>query len=361
MNRRRRGEGTIFLDPKSHRWRGRLYFERKNYWVSGASADEVSAKLAALRTDLAKGKEPPKGNETLRTYLESWLTNRAGIRPKTRQTYDGYIRNHIVPAIGHVRLTRLTLSDVQVFLNHLSKHYADLTVVHVRALLRKALNDAMRAELIGRNVARLVELPKSRAHEIKPLTPAQMLLLREALKGHRFERLYIVAMATGLRSSELRGLTWDALDLDLGLLSVTQGVHRVAGAWVMAPPKSETSRRTIVLPETARRALVEQKAVAVENSRNLVFTGRRGAPLWGETLRKELVAILERADLPRQRFHDLRHLNASLMAAQGVSLKDASVTLGHAGIGITADLYQHLFDERRAEVARRVDRAFDPP
>jgi integrase len=370
--RRRKGEGTILFDAKAHRYRGRLLFDGKMHWVSGPTDQAVSDALAKLRTTLLAGKAAPNSRETISQYLKVWIDRQKRLAPKTYQTYRGLVDNHIIPGIGTVRLVKLLPSHVQRLVDDRAKYLSPRSVEQMRAVLRKALNDAMKDEKIERNVAQLVDLPEKDDHEIAPLTPRQTRTLLEKIRGDDLEALYITAIACGLRQSELLGLRWEYqhdgepvrdVDFERGTLTVRYALHRVGGKWVFRPPKTKKSRRTIALPEIAASALRahqrEQEknleATKVKNKYGLVFTRKNGEPVWGTSERKRLQRILKDAELPQQRFHDLRHLSASLMAAQGVPLKDVSATLGHSQIGITADLYSHMFDEGKREVARRMD------
>jgi integrase len=94
---------------------------------------------------------------------------------------------------------------------------------------------------------------------------------------------------------------------------------------------------------------------------DLIFPTRYGTPMHPENLSRSLHGLLARASLPRQRFHDLRHACASLLLAQGVSLKDVQETLGHTQISTTADLYGHMYEERRREIATRMNDFLQSP
>lgn len=370
--RRRKGEGTILFDAKANRWRGRILFDGKMHWVSGPTDQAVSDALAKLRTTLLAGKAAPNSRETVGAYLKVWIDRQSRLAPKTYQTYRGHVENHLIPGIGTIRLVKLLPSHVQKLIDDRAKYLSPRSVEQMRAVLRKALNDAMKDEKIERNVAQLVDLPEKDDHEVAPLTPTQTRTLLEKIRGSDLEALYITAIACGLRQSELLGLRWEYkhdgelvrdVDFERATLTVRYSLHRVGGKWVFRPPKTRKSRRTLALPAIAAEALQahehEQKkkllAAGVKNTHGLVFTRKNGQPIWGTSITHGLQRILLDAKLPRQRFHDLRHLAASLMVAQGVPLKDVSATLGHSQIGVTADLYSHLYDEGRREVARRMD------
>lgn len=376
--RRRKGEGTIYFDPRANRWIGRLRLEGKARFVTALTEDGALAKLAELRVNLAKGREPKNTRETIGAYLDRWLPLQTHLAASTAQTYKGYIVNHIKPALGKIRLVKLSPLQVQEWINERERaKLSPRSIEQMRAVLRKALHDAERWELVDRNVARLVTLPRRRHRQIKPLTPQEARDFLKAIEDHPLEALYLTAIATGLRQGELLGLRWDYLegkehvqdvDLDRGTLTVHYALDRTDGKWVLKPPKTDMSQRTIVLPEIAREALrrhraqqdSERKALEGDgiiklSTWGLVFCRPTGDPLHKSSVTHELQRLLEQAKLPRQRFHDLRHLSASLLIAQGASMKDVKDMLGHSQIALTANLYSHLYEESKRDIARRMD------
>jgi integrase len=186
------------------------------------------------------------------------------------------------------------------------------------------------------------------------------------IAGDPLEALYTVAIACGLRQGEALGLTWDDVNLESRTLSVRRALQRVDGKLTFVETKTEKSRRTIVLPmvATARLAAHHERQttqcqVAGEQwqESSLVFTTSIGTPLDRHNVTRNFQRLLARLGLPRQRFHDLRHGCASLLFAQGLSAKEVIETLGHSQISTTADLYGHMFDSRRREIADRMDDA----
>jgi integrase len=200
--------------------------------------------------------------------------------------------------------------------------------------------------------------------EIQPLTPGQVQTLFAGIRGDRLEGLYIAAAATGMRQGELLGLTWPDVDLTSGQLVARQALQRVDRTATFVEPKTKRSRRTLALPIVAHEALrarrVRQLAERLEagpmwEEWGLVLTTPRGTPLHPSIVTHSFQKLLARLGLPRQRFHDLRHCCASLMLAEGLTLKDVMETLGHSQISLAANLYGHLYAERRREVASRMD------
>ncbi len=246
------------------------------------------------------------------------------------------------------------------------------TVRYCHAVLRNALSKAHRDGLVGRNVAKLAEPPKQNpTRRVEPLSPEDARRFLTAVKGHRLESLYAVALALGLRRGEALGLEWAAVDLDKGTLSVTQTVKRVKGKGLLVErsAKTQNSLRMLPLPLFAISSLIahrdrqeQERILAGERwrERGLVFTSTIGTPLEPRNLLRHFHATLKTLGILR-RFHDLRHTAASLLIAQGASLHDVKEILGHSQIRLTADLYGHAYMQVKREIMSKMDAVLAPP
>ncbi len=369
--RRGNNEGSITRLPDG-RWQARIglgYVNgtriRKAFF--GKTRQEAARKLNRALADRERGLPVVPERERVDTYLRRWLEDsvKPSVRASTYTSYASYVHGHLIPSLGSRTLVQLSPQDVQRFLNEkLTAGLSPRTVQFLRAILRRALGQALRWVCVSRNVAALVDPPKVRTQEVQPLTPDQVQILLAGIRGERFEALYMVALATGLRQGELLGLKWQDVDLAAGQLVVRQALQRVEGTATFVEPKTTRSRRTLVLPIVAHEALRSHRAWQLAerwqagdlwDDWGLVFTTARGTPLHPSNVTHDFQRVLRRLGLPRQRFHDLRHCCASLMLAQGLTLKDIMETLGHSQISLAANLYGHLYAERRREVASRMD------
>ena len=200
-------------------------------------------------------------------------------------------------------------------------------------------------------MAKLVNAPKVEQVEIDPFTPVEAREFVQSVQGERLEALYVLAIATGLRQSELLGLSWRDIDLESANVSVRTTLQRVNGEYQFLEPKTARSRRTLAMPEMVVDALRAHrgrqlgemlKAGSKWQQSDLVFTPRDGGPLSDRVVRDRFYRILENAGLRRQRFHDLRHSCASLMISQGVQSREVMETLGHSTIVMTLNRYAHI-------------------
>ena len=375
MKSRRRGrnEGSVFQRADG-RWCAQLDLgwrggRRARKYIYGDTAAEVQRALLKARADHSQGLPVAPGRQTVEQFLRDWLENsvKPSVRPTTYRSYEQTVRNHLIPELGRLPLSKLEPQNVRVMLN---RRLADgglsaRSVAYLRVVLRAALNQARKWNLVARNVAEVVDPPRCERFRIEPLTPDQASTLLETAKGDRLEALYAVAMACGLRMGEILGLRWQDIDLEHGRMTVSQALHRQKGrGLILAETKTDRSRRTIGLPAplvTALRVhrvrqLQERLAAGAQwREQSFVFASRVGTALEPRNLHRAFKRMLKRAGLPDIRFHDLRHSAASLMLAQGVPLRVVMEVLGHSSISLTANTYSHvmpsLVEDATAKVA----------
>ena len=368
--KRGQNEGTIFQRADG-KWVSRISLgydaiahRRRQKTFYGVTKEEVRRKLTeALRgKDLGLNVSPKV--QTVESFLRSWLETvvRPRVRPKTFVSYEQIIRNHLIPGIGYFELQRLTPQQVQAFLN--VKAETGLSVEHLRRVLRTALTQAMKWDLIPRNVAALVSVPKTRQHQFAYLAPEQAKTFVAAVRGTPLEALFTVALTMGLRLNEALGLRWADVDLEVGKIRVHSQLQRTKAKVEFVEPKTARSRRTIPLPSFAIETLRHHKARQAEmrlfnadvwKDYDLVFTSSVGTPPDERNIRRTLAVILERAGLPRMRFHDLRHSCATLLLSQGVDVRTIMETLGHSQIALTMNTYSHVVPELQRVASQKMD------
>ena len=200
-----------------------------------------------------------------------------------------------------------------------------------------------------------------------PRTEAAKVLA--AAHGDALEALWHLALTTGMRRGELLGLRWSDIDLNPGTLSVCRTLSRGATSRLEAgEPKTSAGRRRVALPastvERLRRHGTKQKelwlAVGPDYvDRDLVFATVNGTPIHPNTLSRAYAKLIERAEVPRIRFHDLRHTSATLLLASGEHPKVVQERLGHASISETLDRYSHVSADMQQRAAARFDAMFD--
>lgn len=335
----------------------------------GRTQAEVREKLTALLRDLDRGVTISAENWTVESYLLQWLEtivkpNRA---PKTHQGYELAVRRHILPTLGRKRLRQLSVTDARRLVQRLTDAGLGVRMVQfVHAVLRNALESAVRDEAIPRNVARLVQV-KTPTYEVgRGLSTVQARALLTAARDERLEALYVLAVYLGLRRGEVLGLRWADVDLDEARLQVVQTLQRVDGALRFLPPKSWHSRRSVPLPVPCVEALRQHRgaqgrerlaAGAEWSDTGLVFTTTFGTPIEPDNLRRSWDRIRSATGDPPARFHDLRHTCVSLLLDAGVPPHVVREIIGHSAIEVTMTIYVHTsLDEKRTAMLRLAEK-----
>ena len=372
MKRRGVGEGNIRQRPHDGRWEARYYLpDGSRRSIMGKTRQEVAKKLAEALRDLDRGVTAPKDNRiTFGDYLDSWLqTKKADAEHSYWVRCEQYIRVHIKPALGRVPLVKVTAQQLSaLYAKKLADGKASNMVRHMHATIHVALEDAMRLDLVARNVADLVKPPKAPHLEMKVYTPEQANQLLEAAKGDRLEALYILMLTSACRLGELLGLRWQAIDLERGEMQITSALKDVGGQKWLGKPKTAHSRRTIPLTQTAIRSLKRHKARQAEeklahgaswNPEQLVFVTSVGTSYERTNWRVQQYApMLRKAGLEYVRPHDLRHTAATLLLLEGVQPLVVSEMLGHASVAFTLATYGHVLAEMRKPARDAMERLF---
>ena len=365
--RRGNGEGSIFF-RKDGVWVASLTrADGRRKHLYGSTREEVQRKLALALHARETGTLADARGLTTGEFLDQWLAEviQPSVRPWTFKGYEVHVRMHLKPAIGRIPLEKLTAIDVQRFVNLKSQSgLKPKTVRYMLGTLRNALNQAMRWELVSRNVAMLADGPRVEQFEIHPLTPDEARQFLTSIRGDRLEALYSVALTMGLRQGEALGLRWQDVDLDMGYLRISKQLQRINGKLQLVEPKTRRSRRSLAMPATIGAALRDHQARQLTERRaagsrwaetGLVFTTPIGTGLEGTAITKDFHRKLEHARLPQRRFHDLRHSCATLLLVQGVSPRVVMDVLGHSQIGLTMNTYSHVIPDLRREAAQRMD------
>jgi integrase len=381
--KKQKGNGTGTVYPRKNKngkiisYRGSYFVNGKRHYVSAQTKTDAERALRQAMSDVDRGLTFDVGTLTLGEYLDAWLTdyleplvNQGKMEHSTYIRDAGIVRNHIKPHLGRKKLKDLNRAEVRRFYNQKAKELSPRSVDYVHATLQKALKQAVRDDLVPRNVAE-GERPRSsrRKKEAKALSPTQVRALLWAASGTRYEALYVAAVHTGLRQGELLGLRWSDVDLEAGRLSVTRSLKVTADGLAFGAPKNQASRRSVPLNKSVVSALWthrlrqnEERLSAPEwHNHDLVFPNRVGRPTDHNNLYyREFKPLLENAGLWDQgfTFHSLRHTFATALFEQRQHPKVVQSLLGHASIVQTMDTYSHLLEDIGGDAVNGLDEAF---
>lgn len=279
-----------------------------------------------------------------------------------------HIRRHISPAVGRLKLSRLTAAHIQsLYAAKLRDGLKPSSVRYIHAVLHRALEQAVRFNLIPFNPASRVDPPKVRQEEITPLDAEEARTFLDAARGVRFEALYVLSLTVGIRMGEALGLRWSDVDLEARTLRVSRQLQRMhgGGGLVFSEPKN-ASRLTIDLllktVETLRshrKSQLEEKLMATGyDDSGLLFAAGKGTPLDAQNIVNHYFKPLpRRAGLPDIPSHDLRHTCATLLLFRGPHPKLVQHLLGHASIQLTLDRYSHWIPSMGRATAEGMDEA----
>jgi len=363
--RRVRGEGSLRKRPDG-RWEGTIYVghsedgKARRRSVYGATKQEVSRKLLELRRQQGQGHAGDIPSLTVKMFAQRWLKSRGNVLPDTLYKYSRELQP-ILDVIGHLNLVDLKARHIRDAYNAMARAgYAvrsqKRAAMHLRSLLRQAVQE----EVVTRSVADGVRISTPRVSPVAAVwTPQEVRAFLAVASNDPLYLYFYLLLALGLRSGEVLGLPWRAVDLPGRRLSVYQAVRRVerGSRLVVAEVKTPHPLRTLSLPNDVLGELGgQQKLQASTGRRNeLVVATDSGKPVDPTNARRSFGRLTKAAGVPPIRVHDLRHTHASLALAAGVPIEVVSRRLGHASIGITLNTYRHLYEPELQAAALTLD------
>lgn len=323
---------------------------------------EAEAYETKARAEVAQGIHTPDSvSVTVKEAAELWL-QRCEQRRRERSTvaqYRGHVDGHIVPLIGGQKLSKLTAPLVETFAEQLIERCTRAMARKVLVSFKSLMRDAQRRGLVAQNVALAtkIDAPARDEEDLHFPTKEELKLMFEKV-GPRWKPLLVTAALCGLRISELRGLTWSNVDFRAKTIIVSQRADRYQR---IGSPKSAAGRREVPMSPMVVLVLKEWKLACPKGPAELVFPNDLGTMMhmtdalrrcW-HPLMKEcgLVIGSGKAAKPRYRFHDLRHVAASLLIEQGASPKRIQEFMGHSSINVTFDVYGKLWKNPEADQA----------
>lgn len=398
---RANGEGSIF--PYRNGWAAYVWVttpagEKTKKWAYGKTRDEVHEKWIRLQNEARRG-PVVTSIPTLEQFLAYWLKEvvvEPDFAPLTIATYETFVRLYILPELGKKRLDKLTVRDVRTWLNKLRKlcqccaqgkdagratakqrccaisqcceqTASEGTVQDALKVLRSALTTAVSEELVSKNVATALRLPKPKAAKRKAkawsVAEAKQFLEAARAADDPLYAAYVLILVLGLRKGEALGLTWEFVDLDSGELFVGEQLQRVRRQLLRRPPKTDTSEAGLPLPDICLAALKlrkdqqeRDKAKASERwtDTGLVFTTKNGTPIEPRNFNRGFDRRLAKAGVRRITVHGTRGTCATLLAALDVHPRVAMRILRHSQIKVTMEIYTEATDEATREALKKL-------
>ena len=307
---------------------------------------------------------------TVETWSKTWyeLYSKPNIREATQERYWNHIRYHIVPEIGKIKLAKLTARDIQKMYNNVRDHgrvkkgpndkrESSLSASYIKSLHRMfhmCLERAVKEQLIIRNPANDVVLPKVEKKEMKILKPEHIGDYLKEAERRGVLPMFFLELCSGLRKGELVALLWTDLDMEKRTISVTKQAVRVKGGGVKtSTPKTATSIRTEAIPLEAVDLLIQEHAKHPDNP-YMFPSPVTGTMCYPDAVSAIHTKILKALGLEHMRFHAMRHTFASLALQNGVDIRTVSGMLGHADPGFTLRTYTHTINPLQVQAAATI-------
>ena len=343
---------------------------RKYKSVDGTKKDAERAMHEYVR-ELEKGYYVKDTKITISEWIDTWLEVYIipNVSPTTLSRYQGMIKRYIKPMIGHMQVQQLNTLAVQNWVNSLKvspasgKPMAAATVKHAYHVLKGAMDKAVLAEIIPRSPCVSIMMPKGQKKAAIIYDEKQIKQLIDAAKDTEMELVIDMELCLGLRRGELLGLWWQDIDWEKNQVHIVRNRVVVNGKSVVKEPKTANSVRTIDMPAQLMQKLRKHRLNCKANQLRLgsayevndyIIVHPDGKPIYPEYLSQMLTKLQKKADLPQCRFHDLRHLCATIMLLQGVNVKVAQERLGHKDIATTMNIYSHVLPSSAREAAEKI-------
>jgi integrase len=408
---RANGEGSIYPYKNgyaAYAWVNSPDGQRKRKYVYGKDREETHDKWLKLHAAAKAGPVVTK-SQTVAEYIMYWLkevVTEPDYAPKTVATYESYARVHIIPGLGKYRLDRLSIRHVRTWLAEMrntcqcctqgkdaerpegkrrccavgkccDQRLSEYTVQGVLRALRSALSNAVREELMPKNVAALTRVSTPRkSHKVKPWTvaEAQQFLASAREADDPFYAAYVLILVLGLRKGEMLGLAWERVDLDKGELFISEQIQRVNHKLLRRETKTEASDAPLPLPAICVAALrlrqaqqdrdrssLGKRGGASWRETGLVFTTRHGTPVEPRNFNRSFDGRIARAEVRRINVHGTRKTCGTLLAALDVHPRVAMQILRHSRISVTMDIYTEATSEATRDALKRLGDELSPP
>lgn len=369
---RKRGSGyQIIVDLG----RDPLTGKRKQKAQGGFKTKKEAEKaLAELIIKIEKGEYFDSQKISMKEYLEKWLEiKKPLLKPTTYLFYERIVNNVLIPNLGKMQLDKLKPLHLQSFFTELLNRddINSTTVKHYYTTLKTALNQAVKLQLIPSNPCDAIEPPK-RAKSNKSILDLKHIFYILEYAQNNFETMYIpllLAITCGLRHGEILALKWSNVDLEKGLITITENAPiRINGENYVSTTKTSTGKRAVKLLPFTIPILKQHKRKQLENkllfgkayiNSDLVCCWPNGEEIRPDYITHTFKKILKKCNLPENiRFHDLRHTHATLMLLAGINPKAAAERMGHASTDFMLDTYSHLLPTIQDEAVEKLNNLF---
>jgi integrase len=328
----------------------------------GTTKTQAKEELRAIEEMVSKGAFlPVKRTPLFFEVAKDWLDyKKPRIRETTWEVYEGHVRNHF-QELDTFKINRITIATIEQFITDRQAKGMNIgTLRKILVSLGQILSYAVKHKYIDFNPLREAERPREQANgndeeeKINILNPEQIKVFLDSVMDQKYRTLFLMAIMTGARQGELLGLKWGDIDWE----NKQVFIQRTFNKGRFFNPKTKGSRRKIDLAPALVQELKKWRLACPANDLDLVFPNRASEALnYSNMVQRHFLPALRAANLPRIRFHDLRHTYASLLIEQGENVKYVQTQLGHSSPTVTLNVYAHLMKPTNQEAACRLENA----
>ena len=368
------------------RWELRVFLGRDDrgrqlrlYRAFSGTKREAESALAALVTEIERGRQITSSRMRFADYATQWLASREAARDleaKTLERYRGIVRDHLVPQLGTIPVGRISVAAIRKAVgawrssprrDRKTGLLSEKSIHDHFALLKQILAEAVRERLLLDNPAALVRAPGKAGSRRRIYTMAQVVALVNHLRPTSLALPVLVKALTGLRRGELLALRWRHVDLTTGEVNVVESLERQRdGSLHFKAPKTDKSARIVILPAIVVEELIIYRGqqialreqLGMTETFELVFCEVDGAPWDPDRFSSAFAYRVKKSGLPRVSLQELRHSFSSMSQRAGTPLTTTSQSMGHSTTILTADRYSHAILEDFRAAADRIERTY---
>lgn len=345
--------------------------KRKQKWIAaGTDKKKAEKKLSEVVSEILNDKYIEPSNLTLGDYLKRWLeVVESKVRISTFDSYSWAVNHRIVPELGEILLDKIKPITIQKYYQNLLKSNLSVTSIrYIHRVLSMAFKQAVRWQMINNNPCLNIDPPKKEKYQAAILDPQQIQYLLSQIQKSKLYLPILLAVTCGLRRGEICALRHKDVDLEKGIMYVENTLSRRDGTAMLSPVKTQNSKRAVSLPKLTVDAIKNEKRKQAENKlrlgssydiNNYICAKEDGSSISPNLLSRQFAKMIETINLPKVRFHDLRHSHATFLLMSNVPVKTVSERLGHASSSFTNDVYGHILPPMQEHAANVVDSLLD--
>lgn len=369
----------ITYRSNEERYMGRFMYHGEAFTTYGKSVKETQKKLEQLRYEVEHGIYFKEGNVTFSAWFDIWIKDykepsvKKGTIGVYMQNYNAYIKN----TFGNKQLRDVRTDSIQRFYNSMAKTYSHNTLEICRAILNGVFSQAVKNEIIQKNPVSNAVLPKdNKKRSVRVMTETEQALFLKTAKGTRYYPLYELALSTGMRSGEIRGLKWSDVNFNEKIIHISSTLAYSNGTYYLDSPKTLSSERDIPMLDNVYALLKNQKKKQLEERmfwgemwkqmaelENLVFTSETGGPIGRDRFKNAIDGVVKKINKSGIPFshitpHTFRHTFATRSIEKGIPPKVLQTILGHNDLATTMDTYAHVLPDTKAEEMKKLAALF---